>query len=463
MGTSVYTDLPSKARGHRPATPNEATCRSRRLAPFLLGSYLALNLVFGWLRAVAPSVFLSGPMERISLQLGLLMVILAVIEGRDNLPRPREVFFKSPPLIFMTLLTLLSLLHAALGRGALSGLYRYVANFAIFCTAMLSVVSVRDFRRVMSLYLFGSFVSVGVGLYAWLTDTSFLVLDSLGVAEIGMSDSRLVGATTDPSTFGQAIALAFPFCLLYAGQLKTRTGKLLLWLLGVAFLAAIAASISRSSALVAVLGVLLVLNRLKSKGTRTILAISVYLFLLLLVVQKLLPGRVFVTLELYQERFLTDSRSGAWADAFEALSGIGLLGRGPGSEQSRIQLQQSLGPRSYAGASTHNVYMFTGLELGWFGLFLLVAVVVSAFARFRSRDYTKGGGIPATHKSWVSDTLYITLIEAAVGMFFLNVLYPVTLVVLGCSAGYLMDGSRQHQVLSRGHPSSLRSRWLSRK
>ena len=416
------------------ARAGEAVDR-RRYAPLLLGLYLAANVLFIWLQTAVGNWFTTGPLARLNLLLGLLMAGTALVEARGRLLRKRTIL--SAPFVSMVAILIIACLLALLGRGTGTGLYRYVTYTAILGTAALCITKPFDLELALALYLVGCLVSAGVGLYCWGSQTALYLVQGANVAEVGLRSSRLVGANTDPSSFGVGIALVLPFCLASATRLQRRWLFWPLTLCLAGLTAAIIASVSRSAMIVAGVGLLVMTRQLGKAATRTLLVSG----LCLLAALWLLRGypQISDTARITQGRLAIDSRSDVWGNAAIALMETGMVGRGPGSEELRTRLGLTVTPNARHAnpqLSAHNVYLSMGVELGWPGFLAVCVALVSAY-RILRRATTVSERVGLGYSQAIG-ILRAVLLSAAVGMTALNVVYPMTLVALGCSVSPLL-------------------------
>jgi hypothetical protein len=421
-----------------------------RASANLLGCYLVSVLLFGLMQATMPGLFLYGPLRRINLMLGMVAILLG-LSGCNKGTVKRIV--EHPILQAMSLLLIYAsfLLFAdkvffAGDRSTLDGLYRYIVYLAIIVAAAFSITSLKDLRRVLSFYMLGCVISAAFGLYCWIMDTSYYIKGPFQFAAIGMRGTRLVGATTDPSTFGMSIAFIIPVCLYYATIAKTKLKSILFLVLVSCLLLAVVFSVSRSSTIVALVGISLFLLRSRLRSANVIFSVVVLLLLSAFIINKMSSESVYSTIGAYQERLTVDSRSAAWTLGYEYFKEVGIIGMGPGSERIRVKTPQIAYAVAgdvnfeglYTNISTHSFYLTIGIELGLAGLFLFLFVLVYSFRRYRYLGSHFADKL--SNELGIINILQIMLIQAMVGMLFLSMLFPITLVVIGVILSPLVTG-----------------------
>lgn len=333
----------------------------------------------------------------------LVLQFLHASRKKDHAPAASPVFLRFWMLFL--LYALVSVIWAP-SQGAAGT--AWVHLFEGFALCYLLWVAGVTLRTALAAFLLGSAANAGLGIWQFLTQTTF-ASTALGVAAHPASEAgaivvetglgrflRAYGLMPHPNVFGgfMAVSLAAATAL-FVGGAGRRASALLLG--GVAlFSAGLLASFSRSAwlAYAVFFGVFFLVRRgifvhdAARRAKKAVLVQAVVLFLALLVALPLLMTRMTGAGRL-EARSLNDRAahaSQAWrliGEHYAAGVGIGNMPLAAWRE-----LRPQLDPHGYQPA--HNVLLLAAVELGFFGfmtmlgaLWTWVAAAVPSFRRAR--------------------------------------------------------------------------------
>lgn len=411
----------------------------------IIGSYYRPQLIVVILTA---SVFLEVitfgglTVSRLVAPLALLVVVFGLSTGAAHLKA-------APPLLWVSLYCLWATASMLWTTDA-SGTKTLLASLGIALVYMIAfaalIESTETLIRVVVVFIVAA---VGVGLFAI---ASFIGLVGAGTLQQG----RTSGAVGDANFFAAYQLIVLPLTLALANSVQRRAAALALYGAAAILIGSIVTTVSRGgiiALLVVVVATFIVPSKnLFRSGAQKVGALAVVVATASLLFYSLSGTFAPRIQEMFNGSGGGSGRTVLWSGARTSIGERPLLGLGFGAFASNsnelILRTPGVVLTSYAlrphGEEVHSAYIGTTAELGFPGLLLFLAILVST-ARYLRRVAREAREAGAETIARISSALVLSLLGWAIASLFLSseTSRPVWIVIgLALALGKLLETHR---------------------